>query len=55
MNKILISLLSVAFLNACAPEHTGFTFVVVNDLDMDRAFETVELTGTFLGVDNLNN
>ncbi|WP_420399290.1 DUF4861 family protein [Flagellimonas sp.] len=55
MNRILITLLSVAFLNACAPKDSGFTFIVENELDMDRAFETVELTGAFLGVDNLNN
>lgn len=55
MNKTLITLFTVTFLCSCAPEDSGFTFVVENDLDTDRAFETVELNSSFLGVDNLNN
>ncbi|MCL6266284.1 DUF4861 family protein [Flagellimonas myxillae] len=54
MCKKLFVLIGVV-VTSCAPKDSGFKFVVQNDLDLPRSFETVELTSEFLGVDNLNN
>ena len=56
MNSLKIFLISsfLILLNACSQEEKMKTITVKNELDLNRSFETIELTKEFLIVDNLN-
>lgn len=52
--KPLSLILFLVFLSACAQKKADKIIVVKNSLDIERTFETVELTKDFLGVDDLS-
>tara|TARA_R110002049_G_scaffold309212_1_gene518682 strand:- start:5516 stop:6688 length:1173 start_codon:yes stop_codon:yes gene_type:complete len=52
--KSIFFILSVVFFSACAQKKADKIIVVKNSLDVERTFETVELTKDFLKVEDLS-
>ena len=52
-NKLLAGIFCAAILSSCNQKENTKS-IVVNTLDFEKTFETVELTGAFLNVTNLN-
>lgn len=55
LRKYALFITLFALMASCADQEKAKTFTVKNSLDMDRSFETVELTKDFLKVDDLSN
>ncbi|TGV04755.1 DUF4861 family protein [Flavivirga rizhaonensis] len=52
--KSLFSVLAIVFLSACSPKKTDKIIVIKNPLNVERTFETVELTKDFLKIEDLS-
>ncbi len=53
--KLFLTFVSCLLAFSCFQKEESFAVVVTNTLDLDRQFETVEISKSFLGIESLNS